>query len=133
MTTGGTERATGGTRTVDDRPESAGGATGATGTPGVVGATGATGAAGAVTGDWRPALAPAIILRHDPVRGADLLVMPELIVLLEWEAAAVLRLCDGDRTVAEIVGELRGVFPGAPVADDVTEFLTRVRAEGWVR
>ncbi|MEV7011875.1 pyrroloquinoline quinone biosynthesis peptide chaperone PqqD [Streptosporangium sp. NPDC051022] len=88
---------------------------------------------GGVTGEWRPALAPAIVLRHDSVRGADLLVMPERIVVLNGEAAAVLRLCDGGRTVAEIVDELRDAFPGAPVADDVPEFLGRVRTEGWVR
>lgn len=88
---------------------------------------------GAVTGDWRPVVASSIVLRHDPVRGADLLVMPERIVSLEGEAAAVLRLCDGSRTVTEIVDRLRADFPGAPVADDVREFLGRVRAEGWVR
>ncbi|MEV8630223.1 pyrroloquinoline quinone biosynthesis peptide chaperone PqqD [Streptosporangium sp. NPDC051023] len=112
-----------------------GGAETAPGGTGVVtgGAETASSGTGVVTGEWRPALAPAIILRHDPVRGADLLVMPERIVLLKGEAAAVLRLCDGARTVAEIVGELRDGFPGAPVADDVAEFLGQVRAEGWVR
>ncbi|GAA3105695.1 pyrroloquinoline quinone biosynthesis peptide chaperone PqqD [Streptosporangium carneum] len=85
------------------------------------------------TGAWRPAVAPAVILRHDPVRGTDLLVMPERIVMLNDEAAAVLRLCDGGRTVTEIVDELRGDFPEAPVAADVPEFLAQVRAEGWVR
>lgn len=83
--------------------------------------------------DWRPRLGSGIILRHDAVRQADLLVMPERIVLLEGRAVAVLRLCDGERTVAEIVERLRADFPGAPVADDVTEFLDRVRGEGWVR
>ncbi|MFF5206845.1 pyrroloquinoline quinone biosynthesis peptide chaperone PqqD [Streptosporangium sp. NPDC000396] len=78
-------------------------------------------------------MAPAIVLRHDSVRQADLLVMPERIVLLNGEAAAVLRLCDGSRTVAEIVEELDAEFPGAPVADDVPEFIDRVRAEGWLR
>ncbi|MER7213398.1 pyrroloquinoline quinone biosynthesis peptide chaperone PqqD [Streptosporangium sp. NPDC000239] len=83
--------------------------------------------------DWRPRLGSGIILRHDAVRRADLLVMPERIVLLEGGAVAVLRLCDGVRTVAEIVERLSADFPGAPVADDVTEFLSRVRTEGWVR
>ncbi|MDF5758091.1 pyrroloquinoline quinone biosynthesis peptide chaperone PqqD [Spongiactinospora sp. TRM90649] len=80
---------------------------------------------------WRPRLRRAIMLRHDPVRGKDLLVMPERIVVLNEEAAAVVRLCDGDRTVTAIADELGAAWPGAPV-DDVAEFLTRIKGEGWV-
>ncbi|GLY73912.1 pyrroloquinoline quinone biosynthesis peptide chaperone PqqD [Actinoallomurus iriomotensis] len=82
---------------------------------------------------WRPSLARSIVLRHDRVRDADLLLMPERAVLLNVEAGHILRLCDGHRTVAEIVAHLAETFPGAPVAEDVPEFLDRVRGEGWVR
>ncbi|MER5178791.1 pyrroloquinoline quinone biosynthesis peptide chaperone PqqD [Streptomyces sp. NPDC002896] len=81
---------------------------------------------------WRPRLAPAIVLRHDRVRGVDLLVMPERVVVLSGRAAAVLALCDGERDVRGIVGELAARFPGAPVATDVPAFLQRLRAEGWL-
>ncbi|GII66567.1 hypothetical protein Skr01_66520 [Sphaerisporangium krabiense] len=87
-----------------------------------------------MSGDWRPALASSIMLRHDAVRDADLLVMPERIVVLNGQAASVVRLCDGTRTVADIVAELGAGFPPeAPVGRDVGEFLDRVRAEGWLR
>lgn len=77
---------------------------------------------------WRPALSRSAMLRHDPVRGADLLIVPERIVVLNTEAAAIVALCDGARTVADIVAELpEGAEP------DVVEFLERVRAEGWLR
>ncbi|WP_433257343.1 pyrroloquinoline quinone biosynthesis peptide chaperone PqqD [Streptosporangium sp. CA-135522] len=82
---------------------------------------------------WRPELASSIMFRHDGVRGTDLLVMPEKVVVLNDQAAAVIRLCDGSRTVTEIVGELSARFPTAPVADDVPAFLHRVRREGWLR
>jgi pyrroloquinoline quinone biosynthesis protein D len=82
---------------------------------------------------WRPSLPRSVVLRRDRVRDADLLLMPERAVLLNEEAGRVLRLCDGHRTVEEIVAELAEAFPGAPVADDVPEFLARVRGEGWVR
>ncbi|TDD84294.1 pyrroloquinoline quinone biosynthesis peptide chaperone PqqD [Actinomadura darangshiensis] len=84
-------------------------------------------------GDWRPALARSIVLRHDTVRGADLLLMPERAVRLSETGGRVLRLCDGSRTVGDIVAELGEAFPGAPLDDDVPEFLDRVRAEGWLR
>ncbi|GGO80654.1 pyrroloquinoline quinone biosynthesis peptide chaperone PqqD [Wenjunlia tyrosinilytica] len=83
--------------------------------------------------DWRPALAASILLRHDKRRDADLLVMPERVVVLSGQAASVLRLCDGNRSAGDIVAELERRFPGAPVADDVTGFLDRVRDEGWLR
>jgi pyrroloquinoline quinone biosynthesis protein D len=83
--------------------------------------------------DWRPVPAPAIVRRHDRARDADLLLLPERVVVLKGRAAAVLDLCDGVRSVRDIVGELAERFPGAPVATDVPSFLQRLREEGWLR
>ncbi|TDB78906.1 pyrroloquinoline quinone biosynthesis peptide chaperone PqqD [Actinomadura sp. KC216] len=84
-------------------------------------------------GPWRPALDTSIVLRHDRVRGADLLLMPERAVRLSGTGGRILRLCDGSRTVDDIVAELGESFPDAPLADEVPAFLERVRAEGWLR
>ncbi|MFF3850642.1 pyrroloquinoline quinone biosynthesis peptide chaperone PqqD [Streptomyces sp. NPDC002328] len=96
----------------------------------------ATPAGGATTtaleGAWRPALAPALMLRHDPVRDADLLVMPERVVVLEGHAGRIVALCDGVRTVRAIIDELAADHPSAPVATEVPAFLTRLRREGWL-
>ncbi|MFG1668028.1 pyrroloquinoline quinone biosynthesis peptide chaperone PqqD [Streptomyces sp. Y7] len=83
--------------------------------------------------DWRPALASGTVRRHDPVRHADLLLLPERVGVLTGSAVAVLGLCDGSRGVGDIVAELAGRFPGAPVATDVPPFLERLREEGWLR
>lgn len=83
--------------------------------------------------DWRPVLAPVIVLRHDRVRGADLLVLPERVVVLTGRAAMVVGLCDGTRSVGGIVDELTECFPGAPVATDVPSFLDQLRKEGWLQ
>ncbi|WP_189954581.1 pyrroloquinoline quinone biosynthesis peptide chaperone PqqD [Streptomyces alanosinicus] len=82
---------------------------------------------------WRPALARGVVLRHDPVRGADLLLLPERVVVLEGGAGGVLRLCDGVRDVPAVVAELAVRHPGAPVATEVPAFLHRLRKEGWLR
>ncbi|MEU2616638.1 pyrroloquinoline quinone biosynthesis peptide chaperone PqqD [Streptomyces sp. NPDC007157] len=82
---------------------------------------------------WRPALARAVVLRHDRVRGTDLLLLPERVVVLHGRAGGVLRLCDGSRAVADIVTELSRTFPNAPVATEVPEFLTALRREGWLK
>jgi len=55
------------------------------------------------------------------------------VVVLHGSAGGVLRLCDGSRAVDDIVAELGARFPGAPVADEVPEFLRTLRKEGWLR
>ncbi|MEU2423660.1 pyrroloquinoline quinone biosynthesis peptide chaperone PqqD [Streptomyces sp. NPDC007851] len=82
---------------------------------------------------WRPVLTRAAVLRRDRVRGTDLLLLPERVVVLHGRAGGVLRLCDGSRAVPEIVAELAEEFPGAPVATEVPEFLAALRKEGWLR
>ena len=82
---------------------------------------------------WRPALPRGVVVRHDRVRGAELLLMPERAVLLSPEGGRIMRLCDGGRTVGDIIGVLAAAYPDAPLDDDVPEFLARVRAEGWLR
>lgn len=83
--------------------------------------------------DWRPVPAPAVLLRHDHTRDTDLLLLPERVVVLRGGAGAVVSLCDGARSVCDIVDELSERFPGAPVATDVPPFLERLRKEGWLR
>lgn len=73
------------------------------------------------------------MLRHDRVRGADLLLMPERAVRLSGAGGDILRLCDGERTVDDIITELGAVFPDAPLAEEVPAFLERIRAKGWLR
>ncbi|GAA1190409.1 pyrroloquinoline quinone biosynthesis protein D [Kitasatospora gansuensis] len=82
---------------------------------------------------WRPALPGSAVLRHDRVRGTDLLLLPERVVVLRGSAGRVLRLCDGSRAVPEIVDALANAFPGAPVAAEVPAFLEELRERGWLR
>lgn len=82
---------------------------------------------------WRPALARTVMLRYDRVREAELLLMPERVVRLSPEGGRILRLCDGHRTVSDIIARLAADYPDAPLDADVPEFLARIRAEGWLR
>jgi pyrroloquinoline quinone biosynthesis protein D len=78
-----------------------------------------------------PRLAPHVRLSFDPSRGRHVLLSPETVALLNGTSAAILRLCDGRRTVAEIVAELRGSFDR--VADDeVRAFLARMATKRCV-
>jgi pyrroloquinoline quinone biosynthesis protein D len=78
-------------------------------------------------GAGRPRLARHVRLRFDPARGQHVLLTPEAVTVLNGTGAAVLELCDGQRTVAEIVAELRGRY--AHVDDDeVRRFVDRLAA-----
>ncbi len=78
-------------------------------------------------GTGRPRLARHVRLRFDPARGQHVLLTPEAVTVLNGTGAAVLELCDGQRTVAEIVAELRGRY--AHVDDDeVRRFVDRLAA-----
>lgn len=62
-----------------------------------------------------------------------MLVFPEAALLLNETAAAILKLCDGERTMEQIVDVLAQQFVGADhqmIADEVTDLLTRVRTRG---
>jgi pyrroloquinoline quinone biosynthesis protein D len=72
-------------------------------------------------------------MRHDSVRGCDLLLLPEGVVTLNESAAAVLRLCDGSRSARRITDELQRRFDEPRLPGDVARFLDRMRREGWVR
>ena len=78
-------------------------------------------------GAGRPRLARHVRLRFDPARGRHVLLTPEAVTVLNGTGAAVLELCDGQRTVAEIVAELRGRY--AHVDDEeVRRFVDRLAA-----
>lgn len=75
----------------------------------------------------RPRLAPHVRLTFDPVRQCYVLLTPETVTLLNDTGAAIMELCDGERTVGEILAELRGRYEG--VADDeVRAFLAGLLA-----
>jgi pyrroloquinoline quinone biosynthesis protein D len=79
----------------------------------------------------RPALSPHVQLTFDRVRQQHVLLAPESVTVLNATGAAVLRLCDGQSTVDDIVRELRGRYDHV-AADDVRDFITRLVARGYV-
>lgn len=79
-----------------------------------------------------PKLASKAMLRHDSVRDVALLLLPERVVLLNTSGAAILGLCDGSRTVQEVVSQLEHDFEAVDLANDVMTFLKDARGRGWV-
>jgi pyrroloquinoline quinone biosynthesis protein D len=80
----------------------------------------------------RPRLATGARLRYDEVREEHLLLIPEGAVRLNATAAQVLELCDGERSLDDIVGALSARFEGAEVRDDVLELVDAMAQRGLV-
>jgi pyrroloquinoline quinone biosynthesis protein D len=87
-------------------------------------------------GTDRPRLAPHVRLAYDQARQRHVLLTPETVTVLNGTGAAVLELCDGMRTVAEILIKLRGRYDRVPDAEvqaaEVRAFLTELRAKRCV-
>jgi pyrroloquinoline quinone biosynthesis protein D len=71
-------------------------------------------------------------LKYDSVRQAELLLLPERIVRLNSAAGEILRLCDGQRTVAAIIYQLERKYPETELKEDVLEFLATAADKGWL-
>ncbi len=82
---------------------------------------------------WCPRLASKARLRWDKIEQQHMLMFPEAALKLNETAAEVLKLCDGERTVAQIVDILVEKFSGVDrtmIEDNVNQLLTRIRTRG---
>jgi pyrroloquinoline quinone biosynthesis protein D len=80
----------------------------------------------------RPRLMTGARLRYDEVRDEHLLLVPEGAVRLNPTAAAVLELCDGERSLDDIVGLLSERYNGADVSEDVRGLIEAMTERGLV-
>jgi coenzyme PQQ biosynthesis protein PqqD len=80
----------------------------------------------------RPALWKFARVEYDPVRERRVLLYPEGALLLSDTAGEILGLCNGQRTVADIAGEL-GEKYRADVRGDVLEYLGQLAERELVR
>jgi pyrroloquinoline quinone biosynthesis protein D len=77
-----------------------------------------------------PRLVTGARLRYDEVREEHLLLVPEGAVRLNPTAAEVLGLCDGDRSLDDIVGVLSQRYDGSDVGDDVRGLVEAMTQRG---
>jgi pyrroloquinoline quinone biosynthesis protein D len=80
----------------------------------------------------RPRLVTGARLRYDDVREEHQLLIPEGVVRLNPTAAEVLELCDGERSLDEIVDALGARYGGADLRDDVRELIDAMAQRGLV-
>lgn len=78
-----------------------------------------------------PRIAPHVRMRYDAARGQHVLLSPERIIVINETAAAVLELCDGSRSVDDIVVELRARYDEVS-AGDIRHLLDELSAKHCV-
>lgn len=93
---------------------------------------GVPGRVGGIPQTSRIRLVAKALLRYDPVRSSHVLLLPERAVFLNTTAAEILELCDGTRTVDQVVEELVHRYPSPEVRGDVLEFLDEAAKKGWI-
>jgi len=85
---------------------------------------------------WRPRLASRARLKFDPIAKQEMLLFPEAALALNETGAAIVRLCDGARSINEIVDQLSNIYRDSDrdaLAREVTGFLETIRARGLLQ
>ncbi len=88
-----------------------------------------------INGEIRPLLPRYVRLHRDRVRERWVLLAPERVVEIDQIAVAVLDLCDGARTLAEIADALAGDYDASPadIRADIAPMLQDLADKGYIR
>lgn len=79
-------------------------------------------------------LSPRYVFRWEDSQAAYILLYPEGLIKLNGSAGEILRRCDGQRSVADIVGELQAAFPGnaEEISRGTQAFIDLAQDKGWL-
>jgi pyrroloquinoline quinone biosynthesis protein D len=72
-------------------------------------------------------------LQWEEVQDCYVILYPEGMAKLSPSAGEIMKRCDGERTVTDIIEALAVEFPGANLIDDVFQFLESAYGNGWLR
>lgn len=80
----------------------------------------------------KPAIGRGFRLQWEPAQNAHVLLYPEGMVKLNGSAGEILKRCDGERTVTEIVADLESSFATSGLATDVAAFVSLAVTRRWL-
>jgi pyrroloquinoline quinone biosynthesis protein D len=80
----------------------------------------------------KPAIGRGFRLQWEPAQNAHVLLYPEGMVKLNASAGEILKRCDGQHTVAEIVEQLEIAFSTAGLSADVASFVSIAVTRKWL-
>lgn len=71
-------------------------------------------------------------LQWEEAQQKNVILYPEGMVELNQSSAEILKLCDGTRTIAQIVSELEETFSTQGLYNDINAFLEVALQNGWI-
>lgn len=80
----------------------------------------------------KPRLNKLFRLQYEKAQKAYVLLYPEGMVKLNQSASEILLLCDGTRTVEQIISELEAKFNVENLGNDVTSLLGESARRNWL-
>lgn len=80
----------------------------------------------------RPRVGTGFRLQWEPAQNAHVLLYPEGMVKLNQSGGEIMKRCDGERSVAAIVGELEQAFSTGDLSDDVLAFIELAGKQRWL-
>jgi pyrroloquinoline quinone biosynthesis protein D len=85
-----------------------------------------------VTTSVCPRVAPGFRLQWEPAQDAHVLLYPEGMVKLNGSAGEIMKRCDGQKSIGEIVTELEQAFNAQGLERDVLAFVEMARKQRWL-
>ncbi len=80
----------------------------------------------------RPRVGPGFRLQWEPAQNCHVLLYPEGMVKLNGSAGEIMKRCDGQRSIGEIVAELEAAFSAQGLQGDVLAFVEMARKQRWL-
>jgi len=71
-------------------------------------------------------------LQWEPVQDCQVLLYPEGMVKLNQSAGEILKRCNGEYTVAELITDLEQTFQASGLEQEVLAFLHMAQQQKWV-
>ena len=82
--------------------------------------------------DVVPRIGAGFRLQWEAVQDCHVLLYPEGMVKLNQTAGEILKRCDGQRTLADLVADLEATFGATGLAGDVQAFVQMAGTQRWL-
>lgn len=83
--------------------------------------------------DQIPEFAPTFRFQWEEAQNCYVVLYPEGMVKLSQSAGEILKRCDGNNTIENIVADLEQAFGESDLKKDVEKFIEQAMTNGWIR
>jgi pyrroloquinoline quinone biosynthesis protein D len=85
-----------------------------------------------LSGASQPRIGPGFRLQWEAAQEAFVLLYPEGMVKLNGSAGEIMKRCDGQRSVADIIADLEQAFNAGGLESDVLGFVQMAAEKRWL-